>query len=169
MYKYTLKIMVIIAITGIASCGQKSVPNTPDTEQSKPQPQSKIIAQANKNKDHITGTKSTSPDLINGRRQFSKCKVCHTLLQGERNKVGPNLYGLLNRPAASLEGFRYSAALKQSALVWDQPSLDTWINNPRKMVPGTSMSFVGVRDEQSRKDLLAYILEQTAGPATKTQ
>jgi len=148
-------LVAFLSTSVIVGCGQH-----PEKDQTTP-PQinagEKIVRNANPD--------SVRPDIANGARQFSKCKVCHTITKGGRNKVGPNLFGILGRPAASAPGFRYSSALKGSGIIWDEKTLNTWINNPRTTVPGTSMSFVGIRDEKSRRDLLAYLLQETATSA----
>jgi len=102
-------------------------------------------------------------DLANGRRQFRRCQSCHTMTEGGRHTVGPNLYGVLARPAASAPGFSYSRALRDSGLEWDRDTLDAWIENPRHLVPGNRMSFVGLRDASDRRDVIAYIAAETGG------
>ncbi|WP_417471193.1 c-type cytochrome [Maricaulis sp.] len=102
-------------------------------------------------------------DLANGRRQFRRCQSCHTMTEGGRHTVGPNLYGVLARPAASAPGFSYSRALRDSGLNWDMDTLDAWIENPRLLVPGNRMSFVGLRDANDRRDVIAYIAAETGG------
>lgn len=162
-------LLALLTTSVIVGCGQqteKKQTTSPQTSDG-----GKIAMRTPVQAEKIMGiTKNVSleaaiPDLANGLRQFSKCKVCHTITKGGRNKVGPNLYGILGRTAASTEGFRYSAALKQSGIIWGEKTLNTWINNPRTTAPGTSMSFVGIRDEKSRRDLLAYLLRETATSA----
>lgn len=102
-------------------------------------------------------------DLANGARQFRRCQSCHTLNEGARHTVGPNLYGVIGRPAASAEGFSYSSQLSESGLTWDTETLGHWIENPRAFVPGNRMSFVGLRDADDRRDVIAYIAVETAG------
>ena len=104
----------------------------------------------------------TGADLANGRREFRRCQSCHTVNEGGRSMVGPNLYGVVGRAAASTDGFSYSSALSQSGLVWTSDALDTWIENPRAMVPNNRMSFVGLRDADDRRDVIAYLASLTA-------
>ncbi|MHA6289643.1 c-type cytochrome [Maricaulis sp. CAU 1757] len=108
------------------------------------------------------GSDYASADLDNGRRQFRRCQACHTLAEGARHSVGPNLYGIIDAPAASQEGFAYSDALEQAGLVWTAETMDAWIENPRVAVPGNRMSFVGLRDAEARRDLIAYLAVETA-------
>jgi len=84
--------------------------------------------------------------------------------QGGRNGVGPNLHGLFGRPAGSLEGFRYSAPMRakgEGGLVWSAETLAPYLENPREVVPGTSMAFAGLRQEAQRNDVIAYLRQAT--------
>lgn len=102
-------------------------------------------------------------DLAAGERAFNKCKACHTLDEGGRHRVGPNLHGFIGREAATAPGFpRYSKAMKDSGIVWDDATLDAYLENPRKAVRGTNMAFVGVRKAAERANLIAYLKEATA-------
>lgn len=91
-----------------------------------------------------------------GERLFrQRCASCHALDAGQ-NRIGPHLAGLLGRRAGSVEGARYSSALRNSGLVWDAPSLDRFLANPRQLTPGTSMS-VSVPNEGQRQALIAFL------------
>ncbi|MBE9606164.1 c-type cytochrome [Acetobacteraceae bacterium H6797] len=94
-------------------------------------------------------------DAAAGERVFrQQCGACHRF---DRNGVGPELGDLFGRPAGSVEGFRYSSAMKGSGLVWEQETLADFLRGPRAKVPGTSMPYVGLRDESRLGDLLAYL------------
>ncbi len=71
--------------------------------------------------------------------------------------MGPRLGGVLDRPAGTIEGFRYSRAMKNSKIVWDEKSLDAYLAEPQKLVPGNLMPFSGIADPQKRSDLIAYL------------
>jgi cytochrome c len=100
-------------------------------------------------------------DLVNGKTQFNKCRACHTLVEGGMNLTGPNLHGVFGRKAASLEAYRYSEALTKSGIVWDAQQLDAWLADPRGYLPGTKMTFLGIKDAKDRVDLIAYLKTQT--------
>lgn len=101
-------------------------------------------------------------DAAKGEKLFSRCKACHTVEQGGPNKVGPNLWGFLGTAAGSRDiGFRYSKAMQESGVVWDEDSLSAYLENPRKLIPGTRMVFAGLRKEDDREDLIAW-LEQAS-------
>lgn len=99
-------------------------------------------------------------DAEAGQRVFNQCRACHTINQGGRSGVGPNLYGLWDRAAGSVEGFRYSAPMRERAtggLVWNEENLRAYLTDPKAVVPAGSMSFAGIRNPQQLNDLLAYL------------
>ncbi|MDP3174411.1 MAG: cytochrome c family protein [Phenylobacterium sp.] len=105
-------------------------------------------------------------DLENGERQFGVCRSCHTIAPGGRNMTGPNLYGVFGRKAGSVDGFAYSDAVKAAGFVWDGAHLDQWLTNPRTFLPGTKMSFAGIKAEKDRVDLIAYLKVETGAGKT---
>ena len=94
-------------------------------------------------------------DPINGKKVFKKCAACHSLQEG-KNKMGPTLYNLLGRKAGSVEGYKYSKAMKNSGVVWDEESLDKFLTKPRKFIKRTKMSFWGIKKKSLRDDLISF-------------
>ena len=90
---------------------------------------------------------------------FAQCAACHTVKQGV-NAIGPSLFGVVGRKAGSLAGYAYSDALKASGKTWDEASLDVWLTNPMKDVPGTKMTFAGLADPAKRQELIAFLKTQ---------
>jgi len=102
-------------------------------------------------------TSAYAQDAQSGARLFkADCSICHTV-QPDRNLVGPSLFGVVNRPAGSIRGFHYSNANRSSGLVWDPATLDRYLNAPRQVVPGTLMTFPGLKDPKQRSDVIAYL------------
>ena len=103
-------------------------------------------------------------DAAAGEKVFRKCQACH-VVDKEQNRVGPHLVGIIGRPVAAIEDFRYSSALEEwgEGKTWDDALFLEYIEKPRTMVKGTKMAFAGLRDEQERKDILAYLKEAGAG------
>jgi len=96
-----------------------------------------------------------------GNGQGASAPKAHSFEDGGANKVGPNLWGIIGSKAASKDGFKYSKAMTEANITWDEASLEAYITKPKEFVPGTRMAFVGVKKEQDRADLLAYIKEKT--------
>jgi len=91
-----------------------------------------------------------------GKSVFHKCAICHSPAQGQ-NRVGPSLFGIIGRKAGAVPGYNYSDAMKNSGKVWDAATLDTYLANPRSVVPGTKMSFAGLPDATDRANVIAYL------------
>jgi cytochrome c len=100
------------------------------------------------------GATAWAQDAETGRQAFAACAPCHA---PDQNGVGPKISGVLNRAAGSVEGFRYSRAMKNSGIVWDEKSLDAYLAEPQKLVPGNLMPFSGIADAKKRSDLIAYL------------
>jgi cytochrome c len=103
---------------------------------------------------------AAAQDAAAGQRVFNQCRACHTPEAGGRNGVGPNLHGVVGRRAASVEGFRYSANMRQLAeggLTWTTENLQRYLANPKDLVPQGTMAFAGLRNEQQRNDVIAYL------------
>ncbi|SNZ20976.1 c-type cytochrome [Cohaesibacter gelatinilyticus] len=107
-------------------------------------------------------------DKEKGRKLFKKCRACHQIGKGAKNRVGPHLNMLFGRRAASIEGFKYSKGIKRAAaggLEWHADNLSAYIENPKNLVSGTRMNFRGMKDPQDREDLLAYLRTFSDNPA----
>lgn len=102
-------------------------------------------------------------NLSNGRDLFAQCRACHTVVKDGPNMTGPNLYGVFGRVAGSHPGFSYSAGLKASGIIWDSASLDRWLTEPRAMISGTKMAYMGVKDPSDRRDVIAYLKVASSG------
>ncbi|MBB5689890.1 cytochrome c family protein [Roseomonas alkaliterrae] len=99
-------------------------------------------------------------DPAAGQRVFNQCRACHTSEQGGRNGVGPNLWGIVGRRAASIEGFRYSANMRELAeggLTWTEDRLRAYLTNPKDLVPRGTMAFAGIRNPEQLNNLIAYL------------
>lgn len=98
-----------------------------------------------------------SADIAKGAKVAKKCAACHTFDDGGANKVGPNLFGVLGRPMAQTAGFNYSGAMSDMGGTWDFETLNTFLEKPSAYVPGTAMSFAGLRKAGDRANLIAYL------------
>ncbi len=95
-------------------------------------------------------------DADAGKKVFNKCKACHALEEG-KNKVGPTLFGVIGNKAAAVQGFKYSKALQESGLTWDEATLAKFLAKPKDVVPGTRMAFAGLKKDDEIADVIAYI------------
>ena len=102
---------------------------------------------------------ANAADPVNGKKVFKKCVACHSLQEG-KNKIGPSLYNLLDRKIGSVEGYKYSKAMKNSGVVWDEESLDEFLIKPRKFIPKTKMSFRGIKNKSLRDDLISFLKQK---------
>lgn len=113
------------------------------------------LPQANAADFEITG------DAAKGEKVFKKCKACHEVGEGAKSKAGPQLNGILGRSAATVEGFKFSKAMMEKAeaetLVWTPETLAEFLTKPKAFVKGTKMNFAGIRKENQRADLIAYL------------
>lgn len=99
-------------------------------------------------------------DPAAGQRVYNQCRACHTIDANGRNGVGPNLFGIIGAPAARSEGFRYSNAMRERAtagLTWTEENMRAYLTNPREFLPGGSMAFAGLRNQQQLDDLIAFL------------
>lgn len=92
-----------------------------------------------------------------GTQVAKQCEICHNVEKGQGNKVGPDLYGVVGRPVASVPGFSYTAALKAKGGTWTFDALNVWLTKPSADVPGTAMTFAGLPSEKQRADVIAYL------------
>jgi cytochrome c len=109
-------------------------------------------------------------DAKRGAQLFGQCMACHSIQHGE-HQTGPSLAHVWNHKAGAVEGFmRYSDALKRSEITWNEAALDKWLANPAQMVPGTTMTFAGIKERQARQDVITYLKavdENKAPPAAR--
>jgi len=96
-------------------------------------------------------------DPAAGKQVFeTACSICHSPQQGH-NMVGPSLFGVVGRKSASVDGYNYSPAFKTLGVTWDEATLDKYLAGPRAMVPGTKMTYGGLKDDTKRANLIAYL------------
>lgn len=96
-------------------------------------------------------------DAAEGAKVFkTQCALCHSPLPG-KNNIGPTLFGVVGRTSGQVEGFRYSPANQKAHLTWDAATLNKYLAAPRQVVPGTIMTYAGLKDDAKRADLIAYL------------
>lgn len=106
----------------------------------------------------LTGGPALAGDAAKGKKVYNKCKACHSLDAG-KNKIGPSLHGVIGRKAGAVDGFKYSSALMDSGIVWTEDQLSAYLEKPKEFIPGNKMAFAGLKKEDQRADVIAYIKE----------
>ncbi len=102
--------------------------------------------------------------LENGEKLFKKCSTCHNYEKDGANKVGPQLWNLINRPKANVDGFAYSKALAEYGGEWGYEELAEFLYKPKKYIKGTKMNFAGLKKVQDRADIVYFLREQSDNP-----
>jgi len=96
-------------------------------------------------------------DVAAGENSFKKCTPCHSIGEGAKNKVGPELNGIDGRHSGTAEGYSYSDANKNSGITWNKEQFLEYIKDPKAKIPGTKMAFAGIKNEKEANDLWAYL------------
>lgn len=105
----------------------------------------------------ISGAAVAAGDPAAGKAVFqSTCSICHSVQPGQ-NKIGPTLFGVVGRKTGTVAGYTYSPQNQAANLTWDPATLDTYLQAPRTVIPGTKMTYAGLKDPQKRADLIAYL------------
>src|SRR5947209_16991896 len=110
---------------------------------------------------------AAAQDLAAGEQSFKKCLPCHSVGEGAKNKVGPELNGLDARHSGSVPDYNYTDANKNSGIVWSEATFKEYITDPRAKIPGTKMVFAGIKNEQERTNLWAYLKQFNADGTKK--
>ena len=100
---------------------------------------------------------ANAQDAAAGEKSFNKCRACHQVGESAKNTVGPVLNGLFGRKSGTVEGYSYSDSNKTSGIIWDEATFADYIKDPKARIPGTKMSFAGIKNEQEIKDLTAFL------------
>jgi len=108
----------------------------------------------------MTASVQAAGDENRGEQVFNQCKPCHSLEVG-KNGVGPTLHGLFGRKAGTVPDYNYSAAMKNSGVVWNEDTLKQYLADPHKFIPGEKMIFAGIKNEEQLNDLIVYLREAT--------
>lgn len=162
MRKGVLLLTLAILAPGLVACGRSSDQAQAPAAEMSPAPATPPSAAAKRLLAQLPAPYNHG-DLTNGELHFHLCMSCHTIAQGAPDMTGPNLYGVFGRKVASKPGYAYSPALQAKSWTWDVQHLDGWLRDPRTYVPGTKMTFYGLRDDKDRIDTIAYLKVASSG------
>ncbi len=105
----------------------------------------------------VSGGAALAADPVAGERVFkSQCGICHSAAKG-KNAIGPSLFGVYGTKAGEVPGFKFTAANKNSGLVFDDATLERYLENPKAVVPGTTMTYAGLKNPEQRANVIAYL------------
>ena len=105
-----------------------------------------------------------STSVADGAKVFKKCLTCHSIGKGDPNKIGPNIFGVLNRKAGSISGYKYSKAMLAYGKVWSFEEMDGFLTKPKDWIKGTKMSFMGLKAAKDRAAVILYMNENADNP-----
>jgi cytochrome c len=162
----------ILALASVSACSKKPAEDTgaaAPTETAATEPAATNAAApagapaaaekpAADNTDTLAGVKfaSYTGDAAAGEKAFAVCKTCHAVEAG-KNMIGPSLHAIQGRTSGSIPGYAYSAANKGSGIVWTNEKLFQYLEAPQRVIPGTKMTYTGLKDPQKRADVIAYL------------
>ena len=150
MNKLTLTFVFISALS-LSACGKS------DTSTSAPAPTPTPQAQASATPVAASAPAAMLSPAERGAKVYKRCKACHTINEGGKNRVGPNLWGIIGQKAGQIDGFAYSKAMEESDIVWTEENLSEYLRKPTEFLPGGRMAFAGLKKEEDRDAVIAYI------------
>ena len=158
------RFVFVLTLVGLtAGCGSGEQPTADSSAPAADaQPEPIDVGEIKPVAEYLAEERYATADLDKGRRLFLQCRACHSLDAGGAHKVGPNLHGMFGQAAASNEGYSYSPALTEAAIVWTPKALEEWLIRPSSFIPGNKMAFAGIKKEADRTDLLAYVMVETS-------
>lgn len=156
--------ILIILAASLAGCGKSSSQGENQAASNAPAaaPQAALTPDEMKKAQASLPAPYNTADLTDGEGKFALCSSCHTITPGGPNMTGPNLHGVVGRKAGSEPNYNYSDAVKNAGFTWDAAQLEKWLSGPQADLPGTKMTFPGLKDPKDRTDVIAYLMVNSA-------
>lgn len=156
--------LIFAAIVVLAACSPPA-PSSPGSSTAPDAAEAQALAAALQAKVAALPKPYDGADFEAGRRAFGQCRSCHSIdADAPSRATGPNLHGIIGRKIGTEADFEYSQAAASADFTWDAANLDQWLTSPQAFLPGNRMSFVGVRNEKQRRDLIAYLMVASVEP-----
>jgi len=147
------QIIITALAAALTACGVEA-----ETAQTPPQSGKVVLAAAQ------PAASAQTADLADeGRKRFTACAVCHTVKEGDPARIGPNLFGIVGKPAGAADGFAYSKAMSEAGIVWTEDNLNAFLENPQGFMRGNRMGYAGEKNAEYRTAMIAYL--KTLKPA----
>lgn len=105
----------------------------------------------------VASSMASAQDAKEGQKVFNQCRACHSVGENAKNGVGPVLNGLFGRKAGTIDGFSYSDANKKSGVTWDEKTFTQYIKDPKAFMPGTQMTFLGLKKDEQIENIIAFL------------
>jgi len=148
--------LCVMTLAAVPACSKPSAEG--DAAETVEAPEAAAAKPAADSIDTLSGAKFAdyAGDAAAGEKAFIACKTCHVVEAGV-NRIGPSLHAIVGHPAGTVAGFKYSAANKDSGIVWSEAKLFQYLEAPQRVMPGTIMTYAGMKDPQARANLIAYL------------
>ena len=157
---------LLLGNTALSACSKKASEPTKKVEKVAPAP-AKPVQKAEVKvapKPAATPVKTAALSPVDaGKKVFTRCKACHTIDEGGKNRVGPNLHNIVGRESGTAANFKYSQAMMDSNIVWTEENLDQYLTKPKAFIPKNKMAFIGLKKEADRENLIAFLKANSGG------
>lgn len=160
LLKLAVCLLMLVFVGVVAGCGQKKAATGVDKA---PALTAQTLGEQLlvNNAEHLAASVYASADIAQGERIAMQCRACHSFTAGGVDMIGPALHGFFGKMAGSRGKFAYSSALADAVFIWTPRSVDAWLLQPARFLPGNRMIYVGVSDAEDRRALVAYMLKVT--------
>ena len=156
---------LLLGATALSACSKDAPAPTKKAEQIAPvtaKTVETVEAKVEPKPAPVVKVAALTPEMA-GKKVFKRCRSCHTINEGGKDRVGPNLFGVIGRTSGTSEGFPYSKAMIAANVTWTEETISAYLANPKAYMPKNKMLFIGLKKEADRDNLIAYLKANTGG------